>query len=191
MLALVLIAGMLQQQPQNPEALRRQRSAEEFDSTTALVVTVASSVAEVKSNLDLFRRAVFSGPDGDVLTSASPFEQHCQQLRAAALTASRKICRHCGSPDVQRALEGYRRAMPGLARAGAGCSSRIARLLVAPSQHDAAVALRHDFRAIGQPIVDAIIPYEARLRVLREATGWAHAPVVSPSQAPARRPTRP
>ncbi len=191
MLALVLIAGMLQQQPQDPAALRRQRSAEEFDSTTALVVTVASGVAEVKSNLDLFRRAVFSGPDGDVLTSASAFEQHCRQLQAAALAASRKVCRHCGSPDVQRALEGYRRAMPALARAGASCSARISRLLVAPLQHDAATALRRDVRPIGNQIFEAIRPYEVRLRALREAAGWAHQGPAPQTPTPAQRQNRP
>ncbi len=191
MLALVLIAGMLQQQPQDPAALRRQRSAEEFDSTTALVVAVGQGVAEVKSNLDLFRRAVFSGPDGDVLTAASSFEQHCHQLQAAALAASRKVCRHCGSSDVQRALEGYRRTMPALARSGASCSARISRLLVARSQHDAASALRRDVRPIGNQLVEAIRPYENRLHALREATGWAHQGPAPRTPAPAQRPNSP
>jgi hypothetical protein len=191
MLALVLIAGMLQQQPQSSVAERRQASAENFDSTTAQVVTVASGVAEVKSSLDLFRRAVFNGPDGDVLMSAGAFAQHCQHLQAEALDAVRKVCRHCGSPEVQRALEGYRRAMPGLARGGASCSARISRLLGAPAQHDAAAALRRDVRVIGQTIVDAVVPYEERLHVLREAAGWAHAAAPPATRAPRTQPAGP
>jgi hypothetical protein len=184
MLALLLVSAILQQQPTRAAALQREASSAEFDSTTQQVALVGSAVAEVKSYLDLFRRAVFNGSDGDVLTAAGAFGQHCHWLEIAALRASRKVCRHCGSPEVQRALEGYRGVMPTVARTGARCAATIGRLQAATSQHQAAVNLRHDVRAIGDAIVAGLTRYESRLQALRVAAGWA-------PQAPPPPNTRP
>lgn len=179
MLALLLVTGMLQQQGP-ATALQRRQSAAEFDSTTRQVVAVGAGIGDVKSYLDLYRRAVFNGPDEDVITSASALERSCRTLHAAALAAARKVCRHCGAPDVQRALEGYRRVMPSLARAGTSCATRIAGLRAA-SHRQAALDLRRDVRAIGNALIEAIVPYEQRLQVLRVAAGWAPAAVPPPT----------
>ena len=175
MLAFLLLAGVLQQQPgQAPApAPAGQAAAASFDSTTQLVVAVGYAVADVKGSLDLFQREVFNGLDGDVVASAAAFERDCHALDVTALMAARKICRHCGSPDLQRALEGYRAIMPTLARTGARCSARIDRLLQNGSQHVEAERLRHDVGVIASGIVAGFVPYERRLQVLRVAAGWA------------------
>jgi hypothetical protein len=184
MLALLLVAGMLQQQPRSTTVAQQEKAAA-FDSTTRLVVAVGSAVADVKSYLDLFRRAVFNGLDADVVSSAAALGYRCDTLRSSAFQAARKVCQHCGARDVQQALEGYRGVMPELARTGASCGARLARLLAAGgTQHDEAQGLRHAVRVIGNQIVAGIVPYERRLQVLRVAAGWAPAPVPAASDRP-------
>lgn len=184
MLALLVVSAILQQQPTRAAALQREQSGAAFDSTTRQVSEVGTAVADVRSYLDLYRRAVFNGSDGDVLTAADAFGRKCHQLEVTALQAARKVCRRCGAPDVQRALEGYRGVMPTVARTGERCAATIGRLQVAPSQHQAATNLRHDVRAIGDAIVEGLRRYESRLQALRVAAGWAPQAPPPPTQQP-------
>jgi len=177
MLAALMITGALQQHPVHRAAARRNDAAAAFDTTTQLVVAVGSGVADVKSSLDLYRRAVFNGPDEDVASSAAGLQTSCREMEHVALVAARRVCRRCGSHDVQVALEGYRAIMPTVARAGVQCAIRIGNLRSLSPLHHAATALRRDVRVIGNAIVEALTTYERRLQVLRVAAGWAEAPV--------------
>ncbi len=176
MIALLLAAAIAQPQPSRAAARQEPAGATAFDSTTQQVRAVGRAVGDVKSALDVFRRDVFNSPDGDVLATAAGFQQSCHALDLAAVLAARKICRHCGSPEVQRALRGFRAVLPSLARMGVRCGARFKRALAVQPQHEAAASLRRDARVIGNEVMAALVPYEQRLQVLRVAAGWAPAP---------------
>jgi hypothetical protein len=182
-LPVVMLAAALGQQPARaPAQAPDKRRLAAFDTTGAAVTAVGDRVAEVKSALDLFRRAVFNAPDAEVLGTADLFAQRCHGLDSTATAASRRICRSCVAAKVNAALGGYRQIMPAVARTGARCASRLRQLLVGPS---AGKRLRADVRNVGNAVVAGLVPYEQRLRVLREALG-----AVPPNTIPPRRPPR-
>lgn len=162
--ALALVAA-LGQQP-----LASQPQSAGFDSAKALVGAVGMSVAQVKSALDQYRRAVFNLPDGEVLSAADNFRTQCHTMDSVTVAASRRICRACAARAVQAALNSYRNELPGVGRTGARCAAQLARL---SRGSNAAKQLRQNVRVVGNAIVAGLIPYERRLEVLREAAGWA------------------
>jgi len=185
MLSALLLAGaLLQQQPHRappphvPTATQR-ASAAAFDTTTQAVANMGASVAEVKTALSLYRRAVFNGPDGDVIASGQYFQRSCHVMDSVALVTARTVCRHCGSKAVQDALVGYRAVMPALSRLGARCATRFDELL--RGRDSVAVRrLRREVRVIGNEIVAGLSRYEQRLERLRVAAAWTKTAPVPP-----------
>jgi hypothetical protein len=167
---LSLAAVLLQQ----PLAARTQAppGTMPFDSTTKLITSTGRSIADVKSALEMYRRAVFNGSDADVLDASTTLRLRCHSLDSAAVFAARRVCRRCTQPNVQPPLDRYREIMPAVASVGSRCAARLASLLRKPAP-GAARQLRSDVRVVGNAIVTGLIPYERRLQALREATGWA------------------
>ncbi len=174
---LAVLTALWQQPGRAPAATSADRLAA-FDTTTATIGAVSDRVADVKSALDLFRRAVFNAPDGEVMITAEMFRARCHSLDSVAAAAPKRVCRSCAAPRVNAALSGYRRVMPVVARTGARCASRLERLANGP---DGAKGLRREVRSIGNGIVAGFVPYERQLQVLTEALG-----VAPPRPAPAR-----
>ncbi len=171
-LPILTFLGVLQQQP----AARRvapavaERRAESFDTARAIVSAVGRSVADVRSNLELYRRAVFNSTDADVLSTADALRGTCLALNTEALSGARRMCRTCGAREVQPSLQGYRGVLPEVGRTGAQCAGELSRLLRA---REAAKELRHGVFAVGNIIFRGLVPYERRLGALRVAAGWA------------------
>ncbi len=181
LLPVLLIAAALQQPQQRPApgAAVGQREAAGYDTSLTVVNRVGLKVAYVKSGLELYRRAVFNGADGEVLNTSDNLRQQCRALDSTAAAAPRKICRRCGSPAVAAALRRYEQILPSVARVGAQCASRIAYLA---RQRDAAKRLRAEVRVIGNRIVAGFAPYEQRVSALLLAVE---------GRAPASSPRRP
>jgi hypothetical protein len=180
--ALLLSLAILQQHPvSKPEPARLAA----YDTTKVLIARLGHAVADVKSGLELFRRAVFNQPEGDVLFAAGYLERACRTLDLGAGETERGVCRRCAAQRLQEALDRYRAAMPSLRRTGARCAARIA-LLSKGSTPSAASRLRRNVRPIGDAIVRGIIPYEQRLQAVRVEAGWARAPVEPADRQPAR-----
>jgi hypothetical protein len=170
---LIVSLALLQQPGRDAAQARRARTAA-YDSSTAAVSHLADRVADVKSGLELFRRAAFGGTDDELISAADGFWIRCHALDSVAVLTYRTVCTRCAfQPPVQRALNGYREIVPSVGRAGAGCASRIAQLSRRP---DAAKQLRREVRDIGNPIVGALIGYERRLSVLLVALNAKPAP---------------
>jgi hypothetical protein len=156
-----------------------------FDTTGAAVTDIADRVAGVKSTLELFRRAVFNSPDGEVLSTAEMLRARCHSLDSVAARAPRRICRTCAAQKVNAALTNYRLGMPEVARTGARCAVRVAQLTGRP---DAAKRLRREVHGINDIVVGGLIPYERRLEQLRVALGSVPPGIVRQQPAPSRRP---
>jgi hypothetical protein len=183
MLAVLLSVALLQQQPERVTRDSRVESRIAFDSTRDAIVTMGARVASVRSSLDLYRRAVFNGSDGDVVAMATHFRRACHALESTARLTARRVCRTCGSRPVQRALEDYRGVMPEVSRTGARCAARLGALLRRKAPEGARL-LRRDVRLIGNDVVIGLRSYEQRLAVLREAAGWTHSPPVPRTPPP-------
>jgi hypothetical protein len=169
-LRVLLVAAALWQQPGRATVRLPGTQRTAFDSTRDLVATIGQRVADVRSSLDLFRRAVFNSTDAEVLNTAAGFRLSCRSLDSAASVGARKVCRSCAERSVQSALNGYRAILPSVSRVGAQCATRLARL---SRGERAAGQLRRDVRVVGNAIVEGLVPYERRLQVLRVAAGWA------------------
>ena len=169
----LLVAAALWQQPGRATVPVPGQRAAAFDSTRGLVAQVGQRVADVRSALELFRRAVFNSPDAEVLNTAAGFRLRCQSLDSVAAIAAQKVCRSCAARAVQTAVNGYRAVLPSVSRVGAQCATRLARL---SRGERAAEQLRRDVRVVGNAIVEGLIPYERRLQTLRVAAGWAQRP---------------
>ncbi len=173
----LLVSVALAQQPGRAVAPVPGQQSTAFDSAREQVAEVGRRVADVKSGLELYRRAVFNSPDAEVLSSATGLRGACQALDTTAARAARQLCRSCASRPVQTAFNSYRAVLPSVRQVGAQCAARLAR-----ARGDrAAEQLRHDVRVVGNAIVRGLVPYERRLQVLRVAAGWAPRP-----QQPAR-----
>jgi hypothetical protein len=169
----MLVAVALWQQPGRVVGPVPGQQSSGFDSTRARVAEVGQRVADVRSALELFRRAVFNSPDAEVVSTAAGFRLQCRSLDSTAAVAARKVCRSCAERTLQAALNDYRAVLPSVSRVGAQCATRLARLL--HGEH-AAERLRRDVRVVGNGIVEGLLPYERRLQVLRVAAGWAPRP---------------
>ncbi len=176
-LSILTLVLALWQQPARTPAARSAQQRAAFDTTGAAVNAVGDRVADVKSGLELFRRAVFNGPDGEVLSSAELFGARCRSLDSAATAARPKICRSCSAPRVNTAFTGYRQGLPDLARTGSQCAARLQQLA---ARSDAAKGLRREVRSIGAALVAGLTRYERRVQTLRQALG-----TMPPRAAPA------
>ncbi len=154
-----------------------------FDSTRHLIIQVGEAVADVKTGLELYRRAVFNSTASDITVTAFYLGRACRTLDLQARLAQRRVCRRCADAPLQRALEGYREAMPMLARMGTRCADRLERLSSGPDS-SAARALKRNVRAISDLVIAGIVPYEQRLAVVRVRAGWARPQAGTPGQAP-------
>jgi len=150
-----------------------------YDTTRQSIIELGTRVADVRSLLELYRRAAFNDPDGAVLESAGRLSRGCRMLADSVDVARRKICRHCLSPSAQSAVEDYRAYLPTLAGVARQCSTRLHQLATGDSS---AARLRREALPVSNRLVTGVRPYEARLQQVRIAFGWA---------APARTPARP
>lgn len=183
---LILFAALLQQPERGAAPSQHAREAT-FDSSRVAVARMANHVADLRSGLDVFRRAAFNGADGDVVTTAANLSAQCRTLDSLAAVTERKVCRRCAfQPAVQEALDGYRRAMPALGRSGARCVVRLRQL---SRGADVVKRLRRDARSVSNPIVLALTDYERRLDALLEVLN-AKPPRPIPRR-PAQRPGPP
>jgi len=161
---LLLFALASLQQPTSAAARAHQAREAALDSSKAAVTQVADKVADVRSALDVYRRAVFNGTDADVVSMASYLGTACHGVDSTAVRAARMVCRRCAfQAKLQAAFDDYRAGLPALGRAGAQCASRIVRLARGAQP---AKGLRRDVRVIGNPLVEALRSYERRLHVV-------------------------
>jgi hypothetical protein len=169
-LSLLALAAVLQQPTTAKDrALQARRAA--LDSSRAAIAHMADRVADVRSALDVYRRAVFNGTDAEVLSMAAFLRNACHGMDSVAGPTVRKVCRRCAfQREVQAAFDGYRQAIPAVGRAGAGCVTRLTQLARRPAP---AKGFRDEVRAIGNPIVSALMTYEQRLHAVLVALNAA------------------
>jgi hypothetical protein len=177
--SIVLALALLQQPGHETPAARAARLAA-FDTSKAAMSHLGVPVAEVKSALDVYRRAVFNGTDDEVQHNADYLRTSCQAVDSVARLVVAKVCRHCAAPDAQAAFDRYRQDLPSLSRGAARCAARIR---LAERGADAAKRLRRDVRDIGNGLILTLRAYEARLAVLRNALNLTHT-----TRPPASRP---
>jgi hypothetical protein len=151
-----------------------------FDTTRATLIEIARRVADLKSSLDMYRRAAFNEPDGALLENAGMFARDCRALAEAAEHGRRTLCRHCLAPSAQGPVDEYRAYLPTLARVGRQCAARVEQLRSGRSAQAAAAGLRRDVLPANNRVVDGLRPYEARLQQVRIAFGWAMPPTPAP-----------
>ena len=171
--ALVLAALVLQQPAPRPAPATVAARQAAFDTTKAVVGEVGRAVGQVKSGLDVYRRAVFNGADEEVLHNADYLRAACVGVDSVARHAVGRICRRCADADAQRAFENYRLMLPDLGRGMARCAAQLWKLERRP---DGPKRLRQDVRVIGNPIVATLRYYEAKLAVVLQALHITPAP---------------
>jgi hypothetical protein len=152
-----------------------------YDSVVSAVSQIGVAVAEVKSGLELYRRASFNEPDGELLRWAEQFGRSCRQLTQTVERQQPKLCSNCLPTDAQRAIDRYRAYMPTLARMGRDCGTRLQRTSASTPADSVPARLRRDARPVGNKVVEAIRPYEDRLQQVRIAFGWQPPPTPAPS----------
>jgi len=169
MIPLALIVAVLLQQPL---AQRPAPSTAAHDSATSrsrqAIQDVGLHVAAMRTAHDAFRRAVFNFPATVVAERAQDMRRSCEDLTATARAAPARICRSCFAARVQRAMDGYRAGLPGVARVGTRCVAQMARILGAK---DPAATARRDVYAVTDGVVQGLFPYEARVQEVRRALG--------------------
>lgn len=177
---LVLTAAVLfQQQP----ATRPSTDTSAVAASRQAITDVGMSVAEVRSALDLYRRAAFNSPNSVAVERAQVLRRRCAELDVAARAARTRICLRCFAADVQPAIERYRGGLVGAAQLGARCAGVMARRFRADPTGAAA---RSDARSASELIVEGLRPYEDRVRGVRVALGLE----VAAPQPGLRRPRR-
>lgn len=154
-----------------------------FDSTVRLITDLGTRVAEVRSAVDLLRRAAYNEPDGTVRERVGLTEAKCRALAAAAEEARLRMCRTCTSATVRPPLERYRAQLPRVAALGRRCALRMGQLRATRSPGAAAEA-RREGRAYARTIAAGLRAYEDRVAEIRQAFGWAPPPTRT---APTRR----
>jgi hypothetical protein len=169
MIPLAIAAALLFQQ-QVPQ--RRAPAGSDFDSVQTAsrqaVMDVGRGVADMRSAHEALRRAVFNSPDAMVVQRAQELGQSCQDLTALARAASGRICRTCFGAFAQRAMNGYRTALPGVSQVGRQCANRLAQYVATRTP---AAAVRRNIWSVSRTVVEGLYPYEARLRDVRQAFG--------------------
>jgi hypothetical protein len=174
---MLLALALLQQPGRDASAARAARLAA-FDSTKAVLRTVGRPIAEVRSALDVYRRAVFNGTNQEVLANAEYLRSSCQAAETAARQAAPRVCRHCAESRAQAAFDGYRLMLPSLRRGMGQCATRLGQLQKAG---EPAKRLRDDVRVVGNPLIATLRGYEARLAEVRQALNIAAPPAPRPA----------
>jgi len=169
-LALAL-ALVLQQQAVQQPATAAGDSAQA--ATRQAITDVGRGVAEARSAHDLLRRAVFNSSDAQVVERARQMQQRCRELTTIVQSATGKVCRSCWGATAQRAINGYRMALPSVGQLGTRCVNQITRDLRAAN---AAAAVRASIRTVSQMITSGLEPYEAKLLDVRRAFGLVAQP---------------
>ena len=155
--------------------------------TVALAVRrVASSVGEVRSGLDVLRRAASNEADTAVLARATSLRLACEAMSNTIAAQVPMLCRHCLEQARQQPVDAYRAYLPTLQHAGRHCAATIAELRGQGAPAPAASRLRRQAVPIGEQLVPIIATYEQRLSAVRVALGWAPPPAPPASAAPAR-----
>ena len=188
-IVLPLVAALAHQQPRQRPAspstgvMQIQPAQTElrtpFDTTKAMIIEIGQRVAELRSSLDVYRRAAFNDPDGALMETVGLFVRRSHEVAEAAERGRRTLCRRCLSPSAQRAVEDYRAYLPTLARVARQVEARAQHLAAGDSS---APRLRRDVLPANNRIVAGLRPYEAQLQQVRIAFGWA---------GPASTPRRP
>jgi hypothetical protein len=159
------VALVLQQQA----APRPTSAAETVQAATRQAISdVGRGVGEARSTHELLRRAVFNGPDAQVVERARQMQQRCRELVTIVQSAAGRVCRSCFSASAQRAIDAYRAALPSVTQVGTRCVNQLTRDLRA---RDAAAAARASIRVIGAAVTSGLLPYEAKLLEVRRAFG--------------------
>lgn len=171
MIPLVLaVAVLFQQSPgaQRPSPQAPPAAEATTTGTRQAIVDVGRSVALLRTAHDALRRAAFNFTDEVVVQRSQEMRQRCQDLTAMARAATGQVCRGCWSAAVQPSITAYRAGLPGVAQVGTRCASQVAQYLRAPRP---AEAVRRGIWAVGRTVVEGLVPYERRLRAVRQAFG--------------------
>jgi len=174
----VLLALALLQQPGRDASAAQAARLAAFDSTKAVLSAVGRPIAEVRSALDVYRRAVFNGTDQEVLANAEYLRSSCQAAETAARQSVPRICRHCAEGSAQAAFDGYRLMLPSLRRGLGQCATRVGQLQQAGQP---AKRLREGVRVVGNPLIATLRGYEARLAEVRRALNITPPPRPAPT----------
>ncbi len=151
-----------------------------YDSTVEAIIDLGTKVAEVKSGLELFRRAAFNEPTGTVLERSEVFGRSCRNMVSAVRRAEGLLCRSCLPRTAQEAVNAYRNNLPNLSRLGTQCASRLEQLRRGVSADTAAARLRREARPMSARLTDGLRPYETRLLAVRREFGWEQPVMPSP-----------
>lgn len=179
----VVLAALVLQHPVHESRAALAARLAAFDSTKVAIARVGRPIAEVRSALDVYRRAVFNGQDEDVLHNADYLRSSCAAVDSVTGAMEPKICRRCASKDVQAAFDGYRLMMPSLRRGMAQCAAQLWQL---ERGAKAARRLRDDVRVVGNRVIATLRNYEARLGVVRQRLNMV--PAALPPPARSQRP---
>jgi len=167
--ALILVLAVLQQPaPQSPAS-----GTVAFDSAKAAIKHVGISIAAVKSGIDVYRRAVFGGTDGDLLTNAEYLRTSCETADTTVRRMAPRVCLHCGSREVQAAFAAYRRMLPSLRAGLERCGARLRQL---QRGTEAPKRLRAAVRDVGNPLIVTLRNYESYVTKVRSALNIAAPP---------------
>lgn len=164
-------AGAAPAASQQPQLTRDPPPRTAYDSTVYAITALGTRVAEVRSGIELLRRAAFNEPDGSVLERADLMRTRCREMAAAAERGQQFICRGCQAPNVQGVLDAYRSQLPAVARLARSCAARLEQLR-GGEPAAAAAALRGEARPLSARLAEGLRPYEQRLEAVRRAFGW-------------------
>jgi len=151
---------------QQPSGQAPRAHADPFDSTKAQFKYVGLAVADVKSALDVYRRAVFNGTDDEVVHDGVSLGSSCEAADTTTRRALPRICRHCASPDAQAAFDAYRQMLPSLRAGLARCAARVGQL---DRGNERAKRMRGAVREISNPLVMTLRNYESYVARVRKA----------------------
>jgi len=154
------------------------------------ITDLSLRVAEVRSGDDQLRREVFNGTGASVMDRGRLQQQRCADLAAAARATTARVCRACFPPNVQRAMNQYRAALPSVVRTGTRCAAALARDLRADPSGS---AVRQHRPTLARTIQQGLLPYENAIHAVRLALGLEVPVSVLRGQPPAaaQTPRRP
>lgn len=159
---LFLVAALaLQQAPPNPAR----------DSTVAAINAVAMSVGQVKSGLDLLRRAAFNETSGRVLDRADFLRARCRAVLAEIDRSRRIACKDCLTAPRQQAVNAWLANLRSVAAMARRCDQQLERLAAGRNTDSAAARIKRQLGPIGNDITAALRPYEERVRQVRVSFG--------------------
>lgn len=176
MIEVLMAVGLAVQQPaaQQPAPARQQPTSDvSVEGTISAVSDIAVKVANLKSELDQMRRAVYNSPGGVVLVRANELRGACDSLVSVIERREQHICRDCMTARHQAPVSAYRAYLPQLSRAGRQCSAQITQLRQGTTSNadSAAARTRRVFEPVSSGLIDALRGYEQRLEPVRRVLG--------------------